>query len=257
MRRDDPGVDRIVVTDCFTAVGRLIADGGSGAVITPVAEPSRRFLVDPSGTVLAGEPGQWQPDEHGRSELGRRIRDEVSGIVDFGGGEVFVEVLVPSPTLRIFGAGPIAETLCALAARAGFRVVVADPRPAHAVSERFPDAARVDCGWPQDLLAADRLDERSFVVSLLHTERFEDPLLVGALGSSARYVGALGSRRTHAARRQRLEEQGVDADALDRLHAPIGLSIGAITADEIAVAILAEMVAARRGGVYRGPSATT
>ena len=146
------------------------------------------------------------------------------------------------PSLRIFGAGPIAEALCALAARAGFEVTVGDPRPAHAQPSRFPDAVTVACGWPDDLVAALPLDRRSFVVSLLHAERFEDVLLPLALQSEARYIGALGSRKTHADRIERLQAAGFDDAAVGRIHGPVGLSIGAVTPEEIAIAILAEIV---------------
>lgn len=231
------------MSDVLAAAGRLTATGGRGALITPLDAPGERILVEASGTVTGG----WTPAD--LAGILRRIESEDTGVAVVEGREVFVEVLVPPPTVRIFGAGPIAEALCRLAARAGFRVVVGDPRAVHAVAERFPDADEVACGWPDDLIATRPLDHRSYVVSLLHADRFEDRLLPAALASPAPYVGALGSRRTHTARRERLAGLGVPPADLDRIHAPIGLPIGAVTAEEIAVAILAEMVGARRGAV--------
>lgn len=231
------------MTEVLAAVAALARSGGRGALVTPLDDPGRRTLVAADGEVT----GPSVPSDQALAEIRRRIGIEATGVCSLDGVAVFVEVIVPPPTVRIFGAGPIAEALCRLAARAGFTVVVGDPRAVHAVPERFPDAAAVECGWPDDLLAARPLDERSFVVSLLHTERFEDPLLPAALASPAPYVGALGSRRTHAARRERLAALGVPIADLDRLHAPIGLPIAAVTAEEIAVSILAEMVAVRRG----------
>ena len=166
-----------------------------------------------------------------------------SGTVD----EVFVEVLAPDPRLLVFGAGPIAEALCSMAATAGFLVEVADPRPAFARKERFPDAAAVHCGWPADLVPLLAPDGASYAVSLLHEARFEDELLPELLRSDARYLGALGSRRTHAARCNRLREAGFSSEDVARIHGPVGLGIGASTPAEIAVSILAEVVAVRRG----------
>jgi xanthine dehydrogenase accessory factor len=235
------------VTDVLAAARALADAGGTGALATEVAgdRAGVPFLVDASGKVLAGEPGGWLTPEV-VEEIARRIDREASGVVPAAGSEIFLDVITPPPTLRLFGAGPIAEALCRLAARAGFRVVVGDPRAAHALPERYPDAVTVSCGWPEDLVAADPFDRRTFVVSLLHIERFEDPLLPLALRAGVRYLGALGSRKTHAARLERLRAAGHTPEELDRIHGPVGLSIGAVTPEEIAVAILAEMVQVRR-----------
>lgn len=239
--------DRALVSDVLAAARTLADSGGTGALVTAISDDRAQgpLLVDAAGRVLAGEPPGWLgPDDV--VAVVRRIDREESGVVVAAGGELFVDVITPPPTLRLFGAGPVAEALCRLAARAGYRVVVGDPRAAHALPERYPDAATVACGWPDDLVAADPFDRRTFVVSLLHVERYEDPLLVLALRAGVRYLGALGSRKTHAARRERLRAQGFTLADLDRIHGPVGLPIGAITPEEIAVAILAEMVQVRR-----------
>ena len=232
------------MTDPLEIARDLAASGRSGALVTLLHGDSSgtRFVVDAAGDLLAGD--EAFPTGLVAAVL-HRIEGETAGIVAADGIEAFVDVIVPMPSLRIFGAGPIAEALCALAARAGFEVTVGDPRPAHAQPSRFPDAVTVACGWPDDLVAALPLDRRSFVVSLLHAERFEDVLLPLALQSEARYIGALGSRKTHADRIERLQAAGFDDAAVGRIHGPVGLSIGAVTPEEIAIAILAEIVQVR------------
>jgi len=122
---------------------------------------------------------------------------------------------------------------------------VCDPRPAFTLPERFPDADRVVVGWPGDVVDQVQLDSRTYVVSLTHDTRVEGPLLPVVLQSPARYVGAMGSRRTHAKRIERLAGEGWDAAALERIHGPVGLDIGAERPSEVAVSILAEMIQAR------------
>jgi len=124
-------------------------------------------------------------------------------------------------------------------------VTVCDPRPAFTLPERFPDADRVVVGWPGDVAEQVPLDHRSYVVSLTHEARVEGPLLPVVLESTARYIGAMGSRRTHAKRIERLAAEGWDATELGRIHGPVGLDIGAERPAEVAVSILAEMIAAR------------
>jgi xanthine dehydrogenase accessory factor len=236
------------VIDVLAAARALAAAGGTGALVTPIHGDGAGtpFLVDASGRVLNGDPGGiLTPEMIG--EVARRIDGEATATVSVSGVEAFVDVITPPPTLRLFGAGPIAEALCTLASRSGFRVVVGDPRAAHAMPERYPDAEMVSCGWPDDLVAALPFDRRCFVVSLLHAESYEDLLLPLALHSEARYIGALGSRKTHGARVERLREAGFTPAEIARIHGPVGLSIGAITPEEIAVAVLAEMVQVRRG----------
>lgn len=248
MRRHDPRAHRVVVTDVLAAAGALADSGGTGALVTPIHGDGAgaAFLVGAAGDLLSGDPGAgWTAEVRG--EVVGRVDREAAGTMVVAGDEWFVDVIVPPPTLRLFGAGPIAEALCALAARSGYRVVVGDPRAAYALSARYPAAEMVSCGWPDDLVAAQPFDRRCFVVSLLHAERYEDLLLPLALRSDARYIGALGSRKTHAARVQRLRDAGFSEAELDRIHGPIGLSIGAITPEETAVAILAEMTQVRRG----------
>ncbi len=248
MRRDDPRLDRGVVSKVLAAARAAAGLGERAALVTllPGGSEVERALIDAAGSVVAADPGIALP-EGVRLAAAERIARDRPGVEVADGREWFVDVISPQPTLRIFGAGPIAESLCRLGAAAGFRVVVGDPRPAHARAERYPDAAAVDCGWPDDLVERRPLDDTCFVVSLLHAERFEDVLLPLVLSHPVRYVGALGSRQTHAARVERLLAAGFDPEQVARIHGPVGLAIGAVTPEEIAVAILAEMVQVRRG----------
>lgn len=161
--------------------------------------------------------------------------------------EVFVRSHEAPWTLIIGGAVHISQVLAVMARQAGFAVTVVDPRRAFADEARFPGTTLI-CGEPDEVLAGISMDRRTAVVSLTHVPRLDDAALRSALGSQAFYIGALGSTRTHAKRCQRLEDLG---DALKRLAAPVGFDIGARTPAEIAVSILAELIAARRGKPMR------
>jgi len=147
----------------------------------------------------------------------------------------------------IFGAVDIAEALCALAKQLGWSTIVADNRAAFATPERVPSADEVLVEWPDEVLARVQPDERTAVVVLSHEERFDIPALAGALKSDAFYIGAIGSRRTQEGRRERLLEEGLERDEIDRIAGPTGLDVGAETATETAVSILAEVLAVRAG----------
>ena len=160
----------------------------------------------------------------------------------------FLAAQNPALRLIVVGAVHIAQALVPLASAMGFAVTVVDPRRAFATDERFP-ATVVSTEWPDEAMAALVPDQRTAVVTLTHDPKLDDPALDRALTSSAFYIGALGSRKTHAARLQRLMALGHDATALTRIRGPVGLDIGAITAPEIALSIIAEIVATRRGAV--------
>ena len=173
--------------------------------------------------------------------------DARTGLVEHEGRKVFVEVLGPPPRLVVLGAVDVAESLCALAKRLGWRTVVSDTRPRLTTRERIPSADELVVGWPEQALEQIGLDADSAVVVLTHDEKLDTPALVAALRSPAFYVGALGSRRAQAARRERLLEEGVPEQDLDRLSGPSGLDLGASTPPETALSILAEAVAVRAG----------
>ena len=157
--------------------------------------------------------------------------------------QVFVEAFLPSPSLLIIGATHTAITLCRLATEVGFQVTVIDARSALATPERFPDARRLIHAWPEEALADVPLDSYSSLVVLTHDPKFDVPALASALKSQARYIGAQGSRVTHEGRKRQLREQGFSDADLARIRAPIGLDIGSRTPAELALAILAEVLA--------------
>jgi len=167
-------------------------------------------------------------------------------LTDGRGAMVFLEPLPRAATLVIVGATHVGVALARLAKDLGFRVVVADPRRALASRERFPGADEILLVWPDEALARLRIDERTAIVVLSHDPKFDRPGLIAALRSRAGYVGAIGSRRTNEQRFAWLREEGLSGADIERLKAPIGLDIGARTAEETALAILAEIVAVHR-----------
>jgi xanthine dehydrogenase accessory factor len=167
-------------------------------------------------------------------------------VVTVDGKDVFVEPHLPPARMVLVGAVHIAEPLASMAALAGFTVTIVDPRRAWATAAHFPGQALIT-SWPDEAITAIAPDVRTAVVTLTHDPKLDDPALVAAQATPAFYVGCLGSKKTHAARRERLAAAGVASAALDRLHGPVGLRIGARSPAEIAVSILAEIVGALRG----------
>jgi len=161
-------------------------------------------------------------------------------------GEVFLHAMLPPPRVLIIGATHIGQLLAQLVKLAGYEVVVIDPRTAFAAEARFP-GIRLDTAWPQDTIPKIGLDEFTAVVALAHVGHIDDEALKLALRSSAFYVGALGSQRNHAKRKQRLTEAGFSAEEIARIRAPVGINIGAQSPQEIAISIMAELVLALRG----------
>jgi xanthine dehydrogenase accessory factor len=163
------------------------------------------------------------------------------------GEKVFAEVYGPPPRLLVFGAVDTAEALCRAARGLGWHTIVSDARGKFASSERLPSADEIVVAWPDETLARVRPDHQTAVVVLTHDERWDVPALKGALETEAFYIGALGSRRNQARRRERLLEEGVAESQLDRVQGPAGLDIGADTPAETALSILAEILAIRAG----------
>jgi xanthine dehydrogenase accessory factor len=149
--------------------------------------------------------------------------------------------------MLVFGAGHNAQPLTTMAKQLGFRVVVADARPMWATEDRFPEADEVVVGWPEAVFAKIALDRRTYVVLLNHDARFEDPVFAAVHGAPIKYLGAIGSRRTHRARLERLADEGWSDEDLGTIYGPIGLDIGSETPAEMAVSILAEIIQARYG----------
>ncbi len=170
--------------------------------------------------------------------------DERSRQLCLGTETWFLHVQVPQPRLLVIGAVHVAQALAPLARAVGLSVAVIDPRQSFATDARFPGTDLMTV-WPDQALRTLGLDRHSAVVTLTHDPKLDDPALELALRSPAFYIGALGSRKTQAARRERMRAAGFDDDALDRVRGPVGLPIGAIGAPEIALSILAEIVAVR------------
>ncbi|HEU4917982.1 MAG TPA: XdhC family protein [Acidimicrobiia bacterium] len=228
------------------ATKNLIEKDAFGVVITVIAGPGAgaKAVLDSEAVVVAGSiPDRLEAPV--RSDASQLMAREASNTLAYTGGEVFFEVIAPRPRLFVFGAVHIAQELVQHAGLLGFHTVVADPRPAFVTEERFPGTDERRVGWPGDVVTGQDLDSRTFVVVLTHDRRFEDPLWPLVLPTDVRYIGAMGSSKTSAARRQRLLEAGFTEDRVDRIHGPIGLDIGSRAAGEVAIAILGEMIAVR------------
>ena len=216
----------MVTSPVLEATQSLVEKDAFGIVISVIAGPEAgsKAVLDDSGEIIAGS----LPDrvaEPARADALALMSRETSSTLAYGEDELFFEVIAPRPRLFVFGAVHIAQVV-QHAALLGFHTVVADPRPAFVTKERFPDADELRVGWPGDVVDAGSFDARTFVVVLTHDRRFEDPLWPLVLPTDARHIGAMGSSKTSAARRQRLLDSGFTAERVDRIHGPIGLDIG-------------------------------
>ena len=180
-----------------------------------------------------------------KAHLEKRIRMGKSGIEETPQGKLFFTVHVPSPQLVITGAVHISQALAPIGKLLGYDVTIVDPRTAFATPERFPDV-KVIAEWPDVALPPLNVDRYTAFVALTHDPKIDDPALLHALSRDCFYIGALGSRKTHAKRVARLKEQGRSDAEIARIHAPIGLDIGAVSPPEIAVAIMGEITARLR-----------
>ena len=182
-----------------------------------------------------------------RPHVEQLIRGGRNTVVEAGGRPFFLHRFYPPPELIVVGAVHIAKPLCVFARTTGYRVTVIDPRSAFANPDRFPDVPfRVQ--WPDEAMEQMKLHHATAVVALCHDPKIDDPALAAALKSDAFYIGALGSRKTHKERLERLCSSGFSDDTLKRIHGPVGLDIGALDPEEIAIAIMAEITAVRRNG---------
>ena len=220
------------------------------ALVTEVAEAVREERPVAYLTTIGGEP-LGQPRIIGREgepadEVEAAARPLLalgeSGTVDVGDRRIFVSSIVPRPAMYIFGAIDFASALATIGRFLGYRVTVCDPRAIFVTPARFPDADELVTEWPHEFLARAPVDERTAICVLTHDEKFDVPALRAALETPARFIGAMGSRRTTDRRRERLLELGVTEEQLERIHAPIGLSIASRTPEEVALAIGAQIV---------------
>jgi xanthine dehydrogenase accessory factor len=228
-----------------------VVERGERAVVLTVLEGD-----DVGAELLVTEEGQRVGDapEEVAERATQLIRDGRSGVVEIAGRNVFADVYGPPPRLLIYGAVDTAEALCQAARTIGWQPIVADARGRFATTERLPSAEELVVAWPEETLAQVRPDHATAIVVLTHDEKFDVPMIAGALETDAFYIGALGSRKAQERRRQSLLEAGVDEAALERVSGPCGLDIGAHTPAETAISILAEIMAvraARDGGRLR------
>ena len=206
----------------------------AGVMITRLADGDQRFV----------EAAEIGADPLG-VELESALRMGKSCLVTIEAVHYFLTVLAPPPRLALIGAVHISQALAPMARAVGLDVRIIDPRTAFATPERFPDTP-VIAQWPDEPLGAEPPDRYTAICLLTHDPKIDDPALRIALRSDCFYIGALGSKKTHAKRLERMRAEGFDEAALARIHAPIGLDIGAVSPPEIAVAILGEVVAALR-----------
>ena len=199
-------------------------------------------------------PDDTAPPDLAQS-VARALDEDESQTVKIGDTDWFLNVFNPPLRVVIVGAVHIAQALVPLAVQLGYGVTVVDPRRAFATDERFPGVS-VSTDWPDEALDALRPDRRTAIITLTHDPKLDDPALDRALGSDSFYIGALGSRKTHAARLARLRALGHDDATMARIRGPVGLNLEAVTAPEIALSILAEIVAVRRGAALAAKPAS-
>jgi xanthine dehydrogenase accessory factor len=228
---------------------RIAAIDGRAALVTVIAGENvgAKLLVQADGRTDGGL-GDPELDRAGIEAAEELLWAERSETREVGDATLFVDVVAPAPRLVIFGAVDYAASLARLARAAGWRPFVCDPRSQFATRERFPDAEEVIAAWPVDAFARiGGIDKATYIAVLTHDPKLDDAALELALRSEAPYVGAMGSRRAQEQRRERLTAAGVEPELLDRIAAPIGLDLGALTPEETALSIMAEVVAVRNG----------
>jgi xanthine dehydrogenase accessory factor len=226
--------------------------GGRAALITVVRGSDsvalgQKLLVRADGAT-SGSLGDDELEAAARADAEELIWIERSEMREHGDVTLFVDVTGPPPRLVIFGAIDFAAALCRVAKAAAWRAFVVDPRSRFATAERFPEAEAVIAEWPADALARlGGIDKATYLAVLTHDPKLDDAALLAALDSDAPYIGAMGSRRAQAKRRERLVAAGVSEAQLERIAAPIGLDLGAMSAEETAVSIVGELIAIRNG----------
>jgi xanthine dehydrogenase accessory factor len=233
----------------FADFAAIAAEDGRAALVTVVegGEAGAKLLVRADG-ITSGGLGDAELERAAVEAAEELMWAERSELRRVGDVSLFVDVTAPAPRLVIFGAVDYAAALCRLARAAGWRPFVCDPRSQFATRERFPEAEEVLAAWPEQAFARiGGIDRATYIAVLTHDPKLDDAALEIALRSEAPYVGAMGSRRAQAQRRERLLAAGVDEELLGRIAAPIGLDLGAVTPEETALSIMAEVVAVRNG----------
>jgi xanthine dehydrogenase accessory factor len=226
-----------------SAFAELARSGGRGALVTNLESGTEKLLVHSDGRTegTLGDPTLDEDAARHADELMWAERSERRG-------DLFIDVTFPPPRLIVFGAVDFAAALCKLAKATGWRAFVVDPRARFAQPARFPDAEQVVAAWPEEAFQQlGGIDRATAIAVLTHDPKLDDAALIIALRSQAGYIGAMGSRRAQDSRRERLLAKGVTDEEMERISAPIGLDLGALTAEETALSIMAEIVAMRYG----------
>jgi xanthine dehydrogenase accessory factor len=239
--------------DTFSLLKEALANNVPVATVTVVrGEPlGAKLLVLPDR--VEGTVGNQALDEQAIADARELLDAEKSETrtYDVPGSdnevELFIETFPQPPTLLIFGAVHVAQALAKFAKLMGFTVIVSDARAKLATEERFPDADQIIQAWPDEALTELDIQPNTYVAILTHDPKFDEPALLGTIETKARYIGAVGSRKTNRDRRERLIEAGLSEESLSRIRGPIGLNIGAETPEEMAISILAEIIAIRHG----------
>jgi xanthine dehydrogenase accessory factor len=228
-----------------SAFAEVARADGRAALVTVVSGPhaGQRLLVRADGT-REGSLGDAELESEAVDAATELMWEERSELRD----DLFIDITAPAPRVLIFGAVEYANHLAHLAKVTGWRPYVIDPRAQFATRERFPDAIEVVVSWPGDAFEhLGGIDRATYLAVLTHDPKIDDEVLTLALAAEPAYIGAMGSKRAQAERRERLLAAGVDEDELSRISAPVGLDLGAISAEEVALSIMAELVAVRYG----------
>ncbi|MEM7127665.1 MAG: XdhC/CoxI family protein [Chloroflexota bacterium] len=246
------------MSQIFAKFSQAIADGRLIGLATILAGPlaGRKLLIYPDGTTT-GSIEEGLVNTEGldvviAAKAHERLISQKSERIQVAHGtetlDVFIEIHAPPPRLIVVGAVHIAIHLATMAKPLGFYTIVVDARSAFATTERFPHVDRLITQWPADALHELGIDESSCIVVLTHDEKLDNPALEVAVQSPARYIGALGSKKTHAKRVANLKNVGITDEQIARIHAPIGLDLGGRKPEEIAVSIIAQIVQVRNQG---------
>ena len=225
----------IIEQDRFGSVGTIVASPDSDLV-------GLKFVTDKDG-IIAGKSHPEAADT-ALNIMGKSGKSQLVELTD--GSELFVEVFLPAPQLIMIGGVHIAVTLTQMAKLLGYQTIVIDPRKGFGSDERFPNVDKLIQKWPKVAFEEVKINENTAVALLTHDPKIDDPALHQVLDSAAFYIGALGSRKTHSKRINRLLEAGYSQPQIDKIHGPIGLNINAQNPEEIALSVMAEIVQARR-----------
>ncbi|MDX1389780.1 MAG: XdhC family protein [Acidobacteriota bacterium] len=238
--------------EVYRELRRCLDDERLAVLVTVVtgADAGRQILFGPGGLEV-GDLGTPERNREARTQAEQARKSFRNGRVTLGSGaseiDVFVDVHPPHPQLVIVGAVHVAIPLIDFASRLGFHTIVIDPRSAFATRDRFAHADRLLCEWPGDAFREVNLHESSYLAVLSHDLKIDLPAIETALRSPVRYIGALGSKKTHGKRVAALEEKGFAKEQIARIHSPIGLDLGGRRAEEIALSVMAQVVAVRHG----------